>query len=489
MTITYRAVKGSNLTAAEVDANFSQLAAAVAATSTAVSVQDEGVTLSTAAQTLNFVGAGVVASGTDVVKTITIPGGGITTLVAATDFGTAALPTGNAPLVAALGGKADALSVVILGAGPTAVTRASHLNRPCTSAQAGATSIVFAAAATSGAQAGDAFEVLNTGAGTMTASGAVTAAAGYKLTAVTGETFTCGYSAATDSFYSTTPSSASSFSGGTLTTALNEAPAVTLASGATVAIGAAGGNTITVSGTTTITAFDTIASGAIRCLVFSGILTLTHNAATLILPGGASIITAAGDAAEFLSLGAGNWRCIGYTRATGAALVAGAGLSTCKVIAVSNVPYPVTPVGANINSYCVASIPLPILNANTRIDVDTRWINTSTGSKIMAVLLSATAATPGSTGSTAGSNIHVASTASIFLRVLSGFTNLASVSSQFGGNDVLLGQYGQSALANRTASINTGVVSYINIYVTTPAGSDTAQLQGYTVTAYDPVGL
>ena len=41
-----------------------------------VAVQDEGSTLSTQATTLNFVGAGVVASGTGATKTITISGGG-----------------------------------------------------------------------------------------------------------------------------------------------------------------------------------------------------------------------------------------------------------------------------------------------------------------------------------------------------------------------------------------------------------------------------
>lgn len=109
----------------------------------------------------------------------------------------------------------------------------------------------------------------------------------------------------------------STFSGGTLTTSLNEAPIVTIASSATVNIGAAAANTISISGTTTITAFDSIANGALRRLHFQGALTLTHNATSLILPTGASITTAAGDMAEFVSLGSGNWRCTGYERASG----------------------------------------------------------------------------------------------------------------------------------------------------------------------------
>lgn len=103
----------------------------------------------------------------------------------------------------------------------------------------------------------------------------------------------------------------------TLPNALNEAPAVTLASAATVAIGAAASNNIIITGTTTITAFDTIADGATRRVVFSNVLTLTYNAASLILPGGANITTAAGDVATFLSIGSGNWRCTAYSRANG----------------------------------------------------------------------------------------------------------------------------------------------------------------------------
>ena len=41
----------------------------------AITIQDEGSSLSTAASTINFVGSGVVASGTGATKTITISGG------------------------------------------------------------------------------------------------------------------------------------------------------------------------------------------------------------------------------------------------------------------------------------------------------------------------------------------------------------------------------------------------------------------------------
>jgi hypothetical protein len=52
-------------------------------------------------------------------------------------------------------------------------------------------------------------------------------------------------------------------------------------------------------------------------LVFAGALTFTHNATSLILPGGANITTAAGDVAWVESLGSGNWKCLVYMPAAG----------------------------------------------------------------------------------------------------------------------------------------------------------------------------
>jgi hypothetical protein len=103
--------------------------------------------------------------------------------------------------------------------------------------------------------------------------------------------------------------------------ALNEAARVDVASG-TPNIGAAASNYVRITGTTAITAFDTVASGVCRSVVFAGVLTLTHDGTALILPGGANITTAAGDTAIFRSEGSGNWRCIDYTKADGRAVVA-----------------------------------------------------------------------------------------------------------------------------------------------------------------------
>ena len=111
--------------------------------------------------------------------------------------------------------------------------------------------------------------------------------------------------------------------GGTLTGALNYAPTVTIASASTVNIGAAASNEIIVSGTTTITAFDTVAAGIVRDVLFSGALTLTHNGTSLILPGAANITTAANDTAAFRSLGSGTWVCLWYKRAAMSGIILG----------------------------------------------------------------------------------------------------------------------------------------------------------------------
>jgi phage-related tail fiber protein len=113
--------------------------------------------------------------------------------------------------------------------------------------------------------------------------------------------------------------------GDTMSGALNFAPQATVTASATTGIGAAGANQILVNGTTTITAFDTIASGAFRVVVFASTLTLTHNGTSLILPGAANITTAAGDVAQFVSLGSGNWRCVNYMKADGTPLKGGSG--------------------------------------------------------------------------------------------------------------------------------------------------------------------
>jgi hypothetical protein len=102
--------------------------------------------------------------------------------------------------------------------------------------------------------------------------------------------------------------------------ALNEAAELDVLSATTTDIANAVSNNIRITGTTTITGFGTAANGAIRRVRFAGALILTYNATSMILPTSANITTVAGDTAEFMSLGSGNWLCTRYNRRSGAAL-------------------------------------------------------------------------------------------------------------------------------------------------------------------------
>ena len=83
------------------------------------------------------------------------------------------------------------------------------------------------------------------------------------------------------------------------------------------------GDYFDVTGTTNFAAF-TVAADRQFTLQFDGILTMTHHATNLDLPGEANITTAAGDVATFQSTGANTVQCINYTRASGEPIVGGA---------------------------------------------------------------------------------------------------------------------------------------------------------------------
>ncbi|MCA2935431.1 MAG: hypothetical protein IM445_11985, partial [Microcystis sp. M015S1] len=91
-----------------------------------------------------------------------------------------------------------------------------------------------------------------------------------------------------------------------------------LASAATTDIGAQNTVLLNITGTTTITSFGTNYNGP-RYVRFDGVLTLTHNATTLILPGAANITTEPGDSAIVVPSGspANGWRLIGFQKGNG----------------------------------------------------------------------------------------------------------------------------------------------------------------------------
>ena len=97
--------------------------------------------------------------------------------------------------------------------------------------------------------------------------------------------------------------------------------ATTITSAATTDLGTKPNSYLTISDTNTITGLGSSAvNNEISLVTFSGILTLTHNGTSLILPTASNITTAAGDSAGFVYLGGGNWRCLFYQTASGAPL-------------------------------------------------------------------------------------------------------------------------------------------------------------------------
>lgn len=125
-----------------------------------------------------------------------------------------------------------------------------------------------------------------------------------------GETYTVRYSSTANAAagaWVLVGSSAFAFSKGT-----------DIASAGTISIGSS--NFYHITGTTTITDIDwaSAVNGSWAWLEFDGILTLTHNSTTLVLPGGANITTAAGDRALFIQDSGDNAHCLAYQRVGGA---------------------------------------------------------------------------------------------------------------------------------------------------------------------------
>lgn len=112
----------------------------------------------------------------------------------------------------------------------------------------------------------------------------------------------------------------------------------TAASSATIDLGSQSTRNIIISGTTAITSFG--ATGDVKYkgyrLKFSGALTLT-NSASLVLPTGANITTAAGDIALAIYMGAGIWTIADYNRADGTPLALGTSSVTTPKLAANAV--------------------------------------------------------------------------------------------------------------------------------------------------------
>ena len=105
-----------------------------------------------------------------------------------------------------------------------------------------------------------------------------------------------------------------------------------LASGTTVTPGT-DGNYFDITGTTTITAIGSLQAGSVVIFHFDGILTLTHNATSLILQGATNLTTAAGDVVAFISRDGTNWEECWRRLAVAAADVSGPASATDNAIA------------------------------------------------------------------------------------------------------------------------------------------------------------
>lgn len=111
-----------------------------------------------------------------------------------------------------------------------------------------------------------------------------------------------------------------------------------IASAGTISVGE--GGMFHVTGTTTITDIDPATDKAGRAfwLIFDGVLTLTHNASTLILPSGGNIATVAGDAALFISEGSDAVRCV-YYRGRFSTITTSSNISCGNVVAAAGAFY------------------------------------------------------------------------------------------------------------------------------------------------------
>jgi microcystin-dependent protein len=88
----------------------------------------------------------------------------------------------------------------------------------------------------------------------------------------------------------------------------------TIASASTTDLGTITSHLANISGSTPITSFGASASTSspFYVVTFSGALSVTYNASSMILPGGGNITTASGDSLFAQYLGSGNWRVLSY---------------------------------------------------------------------------------------------------------------------------------------------------------------------------------
>ncbi len=220
-----------------------------------------------------------------------------------------------------------------------------------------------------------------------------------------------------------------------------------VASAATTDIGTINSNFVRITGTTSITSFGTNYKGP-RFVRFGGILTLTHNATTLILPTGANITTAVGDRAIVTPIGnsASGWQVLAYQRADGTSLV---GILTATNTIIGRVTAGTGAVESLSGAQAQTILPI----GQTRTDVAS------------AATVDLTTLVPGNshiniTGTTTITAFTVTSGRLFFVRFNAALTltNNASIITQTGANIVT--QAGDTCILRATAANTVEVLSY-----------------------------
>lgn len=108
------------------------------------------------------------------------------------------------------------------------------------------------------------------------------------------------------------------------------------------------GNAFNVTGTDAITGINTTGKvGTVFFLIFGAALDFTHHATDLIIPGGQTYTTAAGDVLALMEYSSGKFRVAGYSLASGAALAAG------KVDVLTSSGFSTIPNGATFCKMCL----------------------------------------------------------------------------------------------------------------------------------------
>lgn len=244
----------------------------------------------------------------------------------------------------------------------------------------------------------------------------------------------------------------------------NQGAPTDIASAATVDIGAQLTNFLTVTGTTTITSLGTNYKGP-KMLKFTGVLTLTYNATTLVIPGAASITTAAGDTCivipkSTVSGTADGWQVISYQRAAGLPAESGANASITSLTGLTSAVAEVRqiqPISASVsaNALTISAAQLSLeFRSSTLTSGAVSFVKDTPANLVI------------SSGSTLGTVSGQASRIVVLALNNAGTIELAAVNIS-GGNDL-----SETGLISTTAEGGSGAADSANVIYSTSARSN-----------------